>query len=309
MFNRTAVIATMVFFSIPLLMLPQLLSAQSGSGACSWHSGVNCSLGRQPNGKVYCNDGWTESIVEYDFVLMCRQTDTVENLIYMEYIKDQRDIRPIQIDVLTNTDYDWCMANMYKDFRYIQRLDRCTAYQEAQTLNRMNDPTCPANSSLHRNYLSGTYYCVCNEGYYNYRTQGFEQQGYCQKGNPPFRIDKWAVGINQSSPGSNSAPMPVTGSASSGGGGSGSTIASSPRFISTLRLGSSGDEVLLLQTVLKKLHHFDAEPTGYFGSKTRTAVMALQRAGGLETAGIVGPKTRELLNKAISLGILIDQTI
>jgi len=42
------------------------------SGACSSHSGVNCSMGRQLNGKVYCNDGWTDSITDYDFTIMCK---------------------------------------------------------------------------------------------------------------------------------------------------------------------------------------------------------------------------------------------
>lgn len=42
------------------------------SGACSSHNGVNCSIGRQLNGKVYCNDGWTESIADYDFMVACK---------------------------------------------------------------------------------------------------------------------------------------------------------------------------------------------------------------------------------------------
>lgn len=42
------------------------------SGACSSHNGVNCSIGRQLNGNVYCNDGWTESIADYDFMVACK---------------------------------------------------------------------------------------------------------------------------------------------------------------------------------------------------------------------------------------------
>jgi len=42
------------------------------SGACSSHGGVNCSIGRQLNGKVYCNDGWTDSMADYDFMVMCQ---------------------------------------------------------------------------------------------------------------------------------------------------------------------------------------------------------------------------------------------
>ena len=29
-------------------------------------------MGRQLNGKVYCNDGWTESIADYDFMVLCQ---------------------------------------------------------------------------------------------------------------------------------------------------------------------------------------------------------------------------------------------
>ncbi|MFA7385806.1 MAG: hypothetical protein WCZ99_02590 [Candidatus Paceibacterota bacterium] len=42
------------------------------SGACSSHGGVNCSMGRQLNGKVVCNDGWTDSIADYDFMSICK---------------------------------------------------------------------------------------------------------------------------------------------------------------------------------------------------------------------------------------------
>jgi hypothetical protein len=46
--------------------------ALATSGACSSHGGVNCSAGEQLNGKVYCNDGWTDSSVNYDFMVSCK---------------------------------------------------------------------------------------------------------------------------------------------------------------------------------------------------------------------------------------------
>lgn len=48
------------------------LSVNAISGACSSHNGVNCSMGRQLNGKAYCNDGWTESVADYDFMVACK---------------------------------------------------------------------------------------------------------------------------------------------------------------------------------------------------------------------------------------------
>lgn len=60
---------SLIFVSI-VLLLPTISLAISG--ACSSHGGVNCTAGRQLNGKVICNDGWTDSIAEYDFMVMCQ---------------------------------------------------------------------------------------------------------------------------------------------------------------------------------------------------------------------------------------------
>jgi hypothetical protein len=45
---------------------------QSGSGACSYHGGVNCSTGPDIDGSVVCNDGWRDSTVSYYSVVECR---------------------------------------------------------------------------------------------------------------------------------------------------------------------------------------------------------------------------------------------
>jgi peptidoglycan hydrolase-like protein with peptidoglycan-binding domain len=58
----------------------------------------------------------------------------------------------------------------------------------------------------------------------------------------------------------------------------------------------SGEEVRQLQLVLKSGGYFNPEPTGYFGSLTKAALIAFQSANGIEPAGVVGPKTRILLN-------------
>ena len=68
------------------------------------------------------------------------------------------------------------------------------------------------------------------------------------------------------------------------------------RLDKTLKKTWVGAEVTYLQNLLKKLGFFNAEPTGYFGNQTAAAVSAFQRAFGLEAVGIVGPKTRALLN-------------
>ncbi len=64
-----------------------------------------------------------------------------------------------------------------------------------------------------------------------------------------------------------------------------------------LKEGSSGEAVKALQLKLKELGYFSGTGTGYFGTVTRTAVIAFQKANGLSADGIAGPATR---NKAFS---------
>ncbi len=44
-------------------------------------------------------------------------------------------------------------------------------------------------------------------------------------------------------------------------------------------------------------------PTGYFGAATEKAVTTLQKDKGLEQVGVVGPKTRTLLNTCTSASL------
>lgn len=39
-----------------------------GSGACSWHDGVDCTRGEDSDGSVICDDGWRDSSVSFDAV-------------------------------------------------------------------------------------------------------------------------------------------------------------------------------------------------------------------------------------------------
>ncbi|MCF7865738.1 MAG: D-alanyl-D-alanine carboxypeptidase family protein [Candidatus Pacebacteria bacterium] len=67
----------------------------------------------------------------------------------------------------------------------------------------------------------------------------------------------------------------------------------------TLSLNTKNDQVLLLQGALKGLVP-EFKPTyitSYFGIKTKEAVILLQKRYGIEQNGVVGPKTRALLNQ------------
>jgi hypothetical protein len=55
------------------------------SGACSSHGGVNCGLGRQYDGRVYCVDGWVDSETYYSFTQKCINESTAPFCTTEEY--------------------------------------------------------------------------------------------------------------------------------------------------------------------------------------------------------------------------------
>jgi peptidoglycan hydrolase-like protein with peptidoglycan-binding domain/3D (Asp-Asp-Asp) domain-containing protein len=74
----------------------------------------------------------------------------------------------------------------------------------------------------------------------------------------------------------------------------------------SLAIGSSGDQVIRLQQLLKDINLFRLEPTGYFGPVTANAVFNFQRRVGVlidindSSAGFVGPATRNALNSYLN---------
>lgn len=68
-----------------------------------------------------------------------------------------------------------------------------------------------------------------------------------------------------------------------------------PVWRSTIRKGSKGDDVIYCQERLKALGFYPGTIDGKFGSKTKAAVEAFQRANGLGVDGVVGPLTWEKL--------------
>lgn len=68
-------------------------------------------------------------------------------------------------------------------------------------------------------------------------------------------------------------------------------------FNNNLTVGSRGADVTALQNALAAAGYFTATPTGYFGSVTKTAVMAFQRANSISpVSGYFGPLTRTVIN-------------
>lgn len=83
-------------------------------------------------------------------------------------------------------------------------------------------------------------------------------------------------------------------------------------FTDDLRIGSTGDQVRMLQEALRKYSSkfSDLDIDGVFGKYTEKAVMEYQKMNGLAIDGWVGPVTRAELNKIrrYKTGGLVDQT-
>jgi hypothetical protein len=72
-----------------------------------------------------------------------------------------------------------------------------------------------------------------------------------------------------------------------------------PVFNRTLSVGISGYDVYVMQRILAKAGFLTAEPTGYFGPATKTALMEYQNSKSLEMVGYVGPSTRAALSQEL----------
>ena len=69
----------------------------------------------------------------------------------------------------------------------------------------------------------------------------------------------------------------------------------------TLKQGSKGNDVKTLQSNLNYLGYNVGTADGVFGAKTKNAVIAYQRAHGLEVDGIAGPATQNSIASSVAL--------
>ena len=81
-------------------------------------------------------------------------------------------------------------------------------------------------------------------------------------------------------------------------------VKSEIQFTKFLSKGVSGNEVTQLQEMLKQDPEIYPEGlvTGFFGPATESAVRKFQEKHGIESLGIIGPKTRSKLNELITKG-------
>jgi peptidoglycan hydrolase-like protein with peptidoglycan-binding domain len=67
-----------------------------------------------------------------------------------------------------------------------------------------------------------------------------------------------------------------------------------------LAAGDAGSAVTELQKVLAALGLYTGKPDGDFGPATKAAVIAFQKAHGLDPDGVVGSATARKLNEALA---------
>ena len=96
--------------------------------------------------------------------------------------------------------------------------------------------------------------------------------------------------------GSSATPAPDTGSSSSGSSSNGLFSGN----YTTLKYGSRGDRVSILQKALNDLGFNAGSVDGNFGAGTQKAVTAFQKSAGLKQDGLAGRDTLTALEKAVS---------
>jgi peptidoglycan hydrolase-like protein with peptidoglycan-binding domain len=80
-------------------------------------------------------------------------------------------------------------------------------------------------------------------------------------------------------------------------------LSTASEFFPALKQGVCGPEVEYLQQQLQAAGFFEGAVDGVFGARTKAAVMAFQRARGLEVDGIASPRTWAALDTRRGTGL------
>src|SRR3989344_7897023 len=89
---------SLMFLVVISLLFAQPSSVSATSGACSYHSGVNCSAGPNYTGNVTCNDGWVNSSVKFYDTDECK-VDSCPDVIYGLVCTNESDYARVQTQV------------------------------------------------------------------------------------------------------------------------------------------------------------------------------------------------------------------
>ena len=72
---------SLMFLTFAVLFFAQPSNVSATSGACSYHTGVNCAAGSSYTGNVICNDGWVNSSVKFYDTDECKLLDPCPGII------------------------------------------------------------------------------------------------------------------------------------------------------------------------------------------------------------------------------------
>lgn len=155
--HRHIVVLFLIVLAIPLS------SVHATSGACSSHNGVNCAMGMQPDGTVYCNDNWIGSETYYDYTVECQNNDAL--------FKALLNAPPIgSFPIVYESTTDLCIERLGSSYSR-----ECYANDSAMP----PIPICPTNASFAWNLNYSQEYCLCNSGYHITSQNG---KGFCAPG-------------------------------------------------------------------------------------------------------------------------------
>lgn len=209
--KHLSIVSIIIFSS--LVFAPASVSATSG--ACSYHSGVNCSAGASYTGNVQCNDGWVNSSVYFSDAEECKisyNSCQIPQIVYSlpcltesDYTRTQQMVDGMRgtqgainarrgllgssfdtSSTIGQDQLDSCRESIGIYSRVVEERNRCLAdsltprYSSYQsTLAKITDSTCQQNLGTHGYLNTNTGTCSCNGDYWLKDGGCVEPKLYC----------------------------------------------------------------------------------------------------------------------------------
>ena len=155
--DKNKINSCLMVLAVTIILIPKITFATSG--ACSYHSGVNCSAGASYFGKVQCNDGWINSSVYFSNTEECQTrslcvypTQAPCDVAYAEQQAQQR-AQNLQYSrglVVPTPDYDLILC---KDEQALYQIEKNT-YDKCVTdeFKKTADTAQQVNAYIQKNY-------------------------------------------------------------------------------------------------------------------------------------------------------------
>lgn len=145
------------------------------SGSCSSHGGVNCSIGASSEGKVVCNDGWTNSSVFFSDAQECKISQCTEPI--GSGCKTENDYGVKQLEINRSGGYLGLSASAQGVLNNCR--NEITNYQrDLQTYN-----SCTSNNSINSNISYTPVSTVSKDDFINSKMAQYCKEKYGDKSN------------------------------------------------------------------------------------------------------------------------------